>query len=87
MFEVEYLKNGWVKKDGVNTNLVLYAIGLPLDTLIDLVFSPRLTQSMGHCVLGKDTLRLFLIGAKHFTRCGGPAWPKPWKQNRKKCSV
>ena len=25
------------------------------------------------CVLGKDTLGLFLIGAKQFTSCGGPA--------------
>ena len=28
MFEVEYLWNGWVKKDQINANLS-YAIGLP----------------------------------------------------------
>ena len=31
MFEVEYPWNAWVKKEGVNANLV-YATGLTLDT-------------------------------------------------------
>ena len=41
MFEVEYLWNGWVKKDGVNAN---YAIGLILYIPIDFAFSTRLSS-------------------------------------------
>ena len=41
MFEVEYLCSGWVKKDGINANLVSL-IGLSLDPPIDFAFSPRL---------------------------------------------
>ena len=32
-----------------------------------------LELAMRHCVLREDTLRLFPIGAKKSTRCGGPA--------------
>ena len=42
MIEVEYLCNGWVKKDGVNANLVQY-IGLTLDTALVFAFSPLLS--------------------------------------------
>ena len=38
MFEVAYLCNGWVKKDGVK------AIGPTLVNPIDFAFSPRLTE-------------------------------------------
>ena len=38
MFEIEYLWNSWVEKDGVNVNLVLW-IGLTLDILIEFAFS------------------------------------------------
>ena len=44
MFEVKYRWNGWVKKDGVNTNLIKYDYP-NLGTSIDLAFSPRLTKS------------------------------------------
>ena len=44
MFEVEYLCNGYVKKNGVNANLVL-CDWLTLDTSIDFAFSPRLSRS------------------------------------------
>ena len=41
VFEVEYLWNGWVKKDGVNANPVL--CDLPnFKYSIDFAFSPRL---------------------------------------------
>ena len=44
MFEVEYLWNGWVKKDGVNANLVQY--DLPnFKYPIGFVFSPRLNEA------------------------------------------
>ena len=43
MFEVDNLGNGWVKKDGVNANLVICAIGLTLATAIDFAFSPYLS--------------------------------------------
>ena len=33
MFEVEYLWNGWVKKNGVNANPILFIV-LTLDTVI-----------------------------------------------------
>ena len=42
MFEVEYLRNGWVKKDGINANLVqrnLHNFKYPFD----FAFSPRLS--------------------------------------------
>ena len=29
--------------------------------------------AMRLCVFGKDTLRLFPVGVKQFTRCGDPA--------------
>ena len=41
MFEAEHLWNVWVKKDGVNANLVL-CNGLALDNPIDFAFSPCL---------------------------------------------
>ena len=45
MFEVEYLCNGWVKKNRVNVILVYSnTIGLTLDTPIDFAFSPHLTS-------------------------------------------
>ena len=43
MFEIQYLQNGWVKKDGVYANLVQYDC-LTLDTPIDFAFSPRLNE-------------------------------------------
>ena len=42
MFEVRYLWNGWVKKDGVNVSLVLHDWPT-LITLIDFAFSPWLS--------------------------------------------
>ena len=42
MFDVKCLWNSWVKKDGVNTNQVLYDC-LTLDTPIDFAFGPRLS--------------------------------------------
>ena len=52
------------------------------------VVGPMVWFSDWQCivVLQKDTLRLFPIGAKQSTRCGGPAWRKTCKQNPKKCS-
>ena len=41
MFEVEYLWNGWVKKDEVNVNAVLC-----LYISINFACSPRLTKSL-----------------------------------------
>ena len=35
-------------------------------------------------VFGKDTLRVFSIDTKHFTRCGGPAWQKSANRTQKK---
>ena len=43
MFELEYLYNGWVKKDGVKINLVLCDWPNFLDTPIDFAFRPRLS--------------------------------------------
>ena len=44
VFKVEYLWNDWVKKDGVNANLVKY--GSPkFKYPIDFAFSPRLRYS------------------------------------------
>ena len=42
MFEIEYLQNSRVKKDGVNVNVVLCDC-LTLDTPSDFTFGPRLT--------------------------------------------
>ena len=39
MFKVEYLWNSWVKKDGINANLIL-CIGLTLDTPLILSLVP-----------------------------------------------
>ena len=41
MFEVEYLWNSWVKKNGVNANLIRL-ITLTLDIPIDFACSPHL---------------------------------------------
>ena len=43
MFEVEYLWNGWVKKNGVNANLVYYH-SPNFNYPIDFAFSPRLNR-------------------------------------------
>ena len=40
--------------------------------------------AMRRCVHGKDTLGLFPIGAKHFTRCDDPVKRKTCKQNPKR---
>ena len=50
MFEVGYLWNGLVKKDGVNANL-FYTIALTLDSIIDIAFSPRLKKPLELCYL------------------------------------
>ena len=38
----ENLQNGWIKKDGVNVNLISYDCTQTLHSLIDFAFSPRL---------------------------------------------
>ena len=43
-----------------------------------------LEQAMRRYVHGKDTLRLFPIGAKQSTRCGDPVSQKTCKQNQKR---
>ena len=47
--------------------------------------SPMSELAMRGCVLGKDTLRLFSIGAKQLTSFGGPALRNICKQNPKLC--
>ena len=43
VFKVKYLCNGWVKKDGVNANLVYDWPNFSVDILNDFAFSPRLS--------------------------------------------
>ena len=46
VFEVEYLWNGWVKKDGINdNNLIQYDYPLFRYTTIEFAFSPCLILS------------------------------------------
>ena len=45
VLEVEYLWNGWVKKDEVNATFVLCNWPNFIDTPIDFAFSPRLYHS------------------------------------------
>ena len=45
VFKVEYLRNGWLKNNRVNTNPVNYATSLTLDIpIINFAFSPRLSH-------------------------------------------
>ena len=41
-----------------------------MERLLDLGLFPKL--AMRRCVLWKDTLRLFSVGAMQSSRCGGP---------------
>ena len=65
MFEVEYLWNGWIKKDGVDANLIQYCPYLSYQ--IDFAFSPRLTTSLGrlkYCTWLKHRKRLVKVVRK-----------------------
>ena len=46
MFEVEYLCNGWGKKDKVNVNLLVLCDWTNFRYPIDFAFSPRLSYNM-----------------------------------------
>ena len=65
MFEVEYLCNGRVKKDGVNANLA-FAIGLTLDTPIDFAFSPRLSSDKPQrpCFFANQRQRRYFLSSR-----------------------
>ena len=57
MFEVEYLWNGWPKKDEVNANSIL-AVAITLDIPIDFAFSPRLNH---YIIIWYEIFLLYII--------------------------
>ena len=73
MFKVQYRWNSWVKKDGLNVNLVL-SDWLNLYTPIDFAFSPHFTVTI--CVISTKLCCFFTSKKGGFNP--KPPWVHHW---------